>query len=90
MTLRPALLAALLALAAAGTVDLFGPDGQRVEIIREGPGSRVGVFDQDSRRIGWGRRNPDGSVEVFGTKGNRFGTLRPDRGTFRLEEKRGR
>lgn len=34
---RPLALAALLALAAAGTLDVFGPDGQRVGLVREGP-----------------------------------------------------
>lgn len=65
------LLAALLALA-AGTLDLFTPDGQRLGQVREGPGGRIDVFDKESSRIGWGRRSPDGSVELFDMKGNRL------------------
>lgn len=83
--MRPLLLAASLALAAAETLDLFGPDGQRMGIIREGPSGQVEIFDQQSRRIGWGRRNRDGSIELFDPKGNRLGTLTPDRGVFRIE-----
>jgi hypothetical protein len=75
----PTLLAALvLALAAVGTIDVFGPDGQRAGTIREGPGGRVDVYDADSNRIGWGRRNADGSLELFDQQGRRLGTV--DRG----------
>jgi hypothetical protein len=74
----PTLLAALLALAAVGTIDVFAPDGRRIGSVREGPGSRVDVYDAESRRVGWGRRNADGSVEVFDKKGKRIGTGTPD------------
>lgn len=74
----PLLLAALLALAAAGTLDLFAPDGQRQGYVREAPAGQVEIFDKNSKRIGWGRRNTDGSLELFDVKGNRLGTLRLD------------
>ena len=74
-------------LAAAGTLDLFGPDGHRVGTVREGPGSRVDLYDAESRRIGWGRRNADGSVELFDAKGNRVGTITRDGKMLRLEQR---
>jgi hypothetical protein len=69
MTMRLAFPLMLSLLAAAGAINLFTPDGQRVGVVREGPGGQVEIFDRDSRRIGWGRRNPDGSIEVFGADG---------------------
>ncbi len=78
--MRPLLLVALLALAAAlTTIDLFGPDGQRLGQVREGPGGAVDVFDKESRRTGWGRRNADGSWELFDQRGNRIGESRGGR-----------
>lgn len=74
------LLSTLLTLiGAAGTLDLFDADGQRVGVVREGLGGSVEVFDAESRRVGWGRRNADGSVELFDMKGNRVGTITRDR-----------
>jgi len=52
-----------IALAAAGTLDLYDRDGKRAGTVREGPGGRADVFDAESRRVGWGRRNTDGSLE---------------------------
>jgi hypothetical protein len=73
--LLPAL---LLAAAAVGAIDVFGPDGQRIGTVREGAGGRVDMYDGESRRIGWGRRNADGSLELFDQQGRRLGTV--DRG----------
>jgi hypothetical protein len=70
--LLPAL---LLAAAAVGAIDVFGPDGQRVGTVKESPGGRVDVYDADSNRIGWGRRNADGSIGLFDKDGRRLGTV---------------
>ncbi len=70
---RPLLLVALLALAAAlTTLDLFGPDGQRIGQVREGPGNTVDVYDSQSRRVGWGRCDRIGTCQLFDMRGNRI------------------
>ena len=72
-TARGSLLAIMLALAAAGTLDLIGPDGQRLGMVREGPGGQLDLFDKESRRVGWGRCDRVGNCELFGTDGRRIG-----------------
>jgi hypothetical protein len=72
------LLLAALALAAAGILDVFGPDGQRIGTLRDSLGGSVDLYDTEGRRVGWGRRNADGSVEVLDLKGNRLGTITRD------------
>jgi len=79
------LLLAALALAAAGTTSgMFDAQtGQRVGMIREGPGGRLDLFGLTGERQGWGRRNADGSVELFDRDSNRIGTISRD-GAIRL------
>jgi hypothetical protein len=69
---------AFLALAAAGTLNVFGPDGQRIGTLQDSLGGSVDFYDAEGRRVGWGRRNADGSVEVLDLKGNRLGTITRD------------
>lgn len=78
-------LAALLALAAAGTLDLFHADGKRQGYVRKGEGGRVDLYDQRSRRVGWGKRGADGSLELFDMQGNRIGTVTRDQKALRLK-----
>jgi hypothetical protein len=62
----------------AGTVGVYGPDGQRVGTVRENPGGSVDLFGRDGQRLGWGRTS-GGTTEFFDTRGNRIGTARDGR-----------
>ncbi len=73
------LLLAALALAAAGTINLYDAQiGQRIGTAKENPSGSIDVFRPDGSRAGWGRQNPDGSAELFAPDGSRLGIVTRD------------